>query len=64
MHLLDTAEGQCQELDVKRSQLVKDKKQLYDTIEQLDERKKRELIAAHKQISNVLILNCLSLTHF
>lgn len=52
MHLLDTAEGQCQELDVKRSQLVKDKKQLYDTIEQLDERKKRELIAAHKQISN------------
>ncbi|CAK5079295.1 unnamed protein product [Meloidogyne enterolobii] len=52
MHLLDTAEGQCQELDIKRSQLVKDKKQLYDTIEQLDERKKRELIAAHKQISN------------
>ncbi|KAL7074740.1 hypothetical protein ACQ4LE_005470 [Meloidogyne hapla] len=52
IHLLDTAEGQCQELDAKRSQLVKDKKQLYDTIEQLDERKKRELIAAHKQISN------------
>ena len=56
MHLLDTAEGQCQELDAKRSQLVKDKKQLYETIEQLDERKKRELIAAHKQISNVLFV--------
>ncbi|KAF7636433.1 Structural maintenance of chromosomes protein [Meloidogyne graminicola] len=51
MHLLDTAEGQCQELDAKRLQLVKDKKQLFETIEQLDDRKKKELIAAHKQIS-------------
>lgn len=54
MHLLDTAEGQCQELDAKRLQLVKDKKQLFETIEQLDDRKKKELIAAHKQISTVI----------
>lgn len=32
--------------------LAKDRKQLLDSIEQLDVKKKRELIAAHKQISN------------
>ena len=56
MKLLDTAEQQYHELEAKHAQLEKDKKQLYETIEQLDEKKKRELIAAHKQISQVCFL--------
>lgn len=42
---------QCQELEKKRQQLEKDKKHLYDAIKQLDEKKNRELIKAHEQIS-------------
>jgi len=40
-------------LTTKRDQLEKDKKQLYDTIEALDQKKKTELITAHKRISEV-----------
>lgn len=54
MKLLDTAEQQFNELGAKHAQLDKDKKQLYEAIEQLDEKKRRELVAAHKQISAVL----------
>jgi hypothetical protein len=32
---------------------VKDKQQLFETIDQLDEKKKRELVIAHKQINIV-----------
>ncbi|KAI1711939.1 structural maintenance of chromosomes protein 2 [Ditylenchus destructor] len=51
MNLLGTAEEQCRELENKRQQLEKDKKQLYDAIKQLDTKKQNELIAAHELIS-------------
>ena len=51
MHLLDTAEERFAELEMKREQLVKDKQLLYDTIKQLDDKKRSELLIAHKQIS-------------
>jgi uncharacterized protein YpmS len=62
MKLLDTAEEQCNELGAKHAQLGKDKRQLKEAIEQLDEKKKRELLAAHKQISSVSI-NLIAYTH-
>jgi len=51
MRMLGTAEEQCNELTSKRDQLEKDKKQLMETIDALDHKKKTELITAHKKIS-------------
>uniref|UniRef100_A0A914IB66 SMC hinge domain-containing protein n=1 Tax=Globodera rostochiensis TaxID=31243 RepID=A0A914IB66_GLORO len=51
MDSLGTAENELNELLNKRQQLEKDKKQLYDAIEQLDEKKRTELLTAHKKIT-------------
>ncbi|KAL3086014.1 hypothetical protein niasHT_030438 [Heterodera trifolii] len=51
MESLATAEKELNELLSKRQQLELDKKKLFDAIEQLDDKKRTELLAAHKQIS-------------
>uniref|UniRef100_A0A914WK10 SMC hinge domain-containing protein n=1 Tax=Plectus sambesii TaxID=2011161 RepID=A0A914WK10_9BILA len=51
MNMLTEAENQARKLEDQKSQLEKDKQQLMETIEQLDLKKKEEIIKAHEQVN-------------